>query len=134
MRVMKRRWLAAVVLLCSLPLILPRGWCCIFAGPVKAAMTRSAPPRARCCSCAGGPASADPKKPDPPQPVKHCPCSDRDTTLLAGSAMGDTDLLPPEPVADLTLPREALTVFLKTDSAYHFHAPPLHLLKCLWLC
>src|SRR5436305_6374876 len=100
MRVMRNRRLMALVLVCRLPLVLPRGWCCIFAGPLKAVLTKSAVPSrgccacaigghcscggGRCCSCAGGPVSPDPGQPDKPGPVKHCPCSDRDTTLPSG--------------------------------------------------
>jgi hypothetical protein len=150
MRVMSRRRLAALVLLCSLPLVLPRGWCCIFAGPLKAALTKVAPSRPGCCpctgercrSCAGGTCCscatqtppADPGQPDTPRPVKHCPCADRDTTLSSGPEQGSPDLLPPEPLAELTLPVVALARFLGAVPAFPFHPPPLHVLKCLWLC
>src|SRR5262245_55418951 len=117
MRVMSRRRLADLVLLCGLPLLLPRGWCCIFAAPVKAALTRMAPARPGCCPCAGGrccsscgggrcscKAPSPPADPDTPRPAKHCPCSDRNTTPPGGAEKGVPDLLLPEAVPGLTLP------------------------------
>src|SRR5262245_14200997 len=146
---MSRR-LTILVLVCSLPLILPRGWCCLFAGPVRAALKKLAAPRpgrcpctgASCCSCAGGcccscaveSAPARHGKPDTPRPVKHCPCSDRDTTLPSGPEKCDADLLPPDPVIGPSLPVEPPPIFARATLPFPSPPPPLHVLKCLWLC
>lgn len=75
-----------------------------------------------------------PVKPDLPRPVKHCPCADRDTTLSSGPEQTSPDLLPPEPVAEPTPPGVALAAYVGATTAFPYHPPPLHVLKCLWLC
>src|SRR5688572_16490658 len=105
---MRSRRLIALVLVCSLPLILPRGWCCIFSCFVKSALTKSAPLCPSCCSCASETSPDEPGEPEPPRPVKRCPCNGRDTTLPSGPERCDPDLAPPGPVIVLTLAGEAI--------------------------
>jgi hypothetical protein len=159
---MNRRRVAALVLLCALPLLLPRGWCCIVAGPVNVALARLAPsypeccPRlggqccecsachcqgcsgGGCCSCAPRTPRADtgqPDRPGPPRPFKRCPCAGRDTTLPSGPKQVSPDLPPPQAVAELALPGDALATFVGAAPALpSLRPPPLHVLKCLWLC
>jgi hypothetical protein len=131
---MRSRRLTSLILVCSLPLVLPRGWCCIFAGPVKVARTTAAPPRLGCCCCSGWPLASEPRQPDPPRPVKHCPCSDRDTTLPYGPEKGDPDLLPSGSVIGPALSVGAVAALVETVPALPFLPPPLHVLNCLWLC
>jgi hypothetical protein len=134
---MKSRRLTSLVLVCSLPLLLPRGWCCIFAGPVKAALTKSPAPRLGCCGCTcctGEPPASEPRQPHLPRPVKHCPCADRDTTLPSGPEKGDPNLLPSGSVIGPPLPEEALAILVGPVPALPFLPPPLHVLNCLWLC
>ena len=132
---MRSRRLASLVLVCSLPLLLPRGWCCIFAGPVQVALAEPPPVRPGCCCCCTGePPSTEPLLPDPPRPVKHCPCYDRDTTLPSGPEKEAPDLLPSGAVigpAPLEGPPAAL---VETVPSLPFLPPPLHVLNCLWLC
>src|SRR5262245_32956690 len=65
------RYLTSLVLASSLVLVLPRGWCCIFA-----ALGAKAPSAKSCCRPAGKPTPA-------PQPrpwlVPYCPCAERNT-------------------------------------------------------
>ena len=131
---MRSRRLTSLVLVCSLPLLLPRGWCCIFAGPVKAALTESPPPRLGCCCCTGQPPPAEPRQPGPPRPVKHCPCYDRDTTLPSGPEKVAPNLLPSGAVIGPALPEEAPAALVGPVPALLLLPPPLHVLNCLWLC
>src|SRR5262245_34927806 len=122
---MRSRRLVALVLLCSLPLPLPRSWGCICPPVPQAALAKGAPARraccpctggeccgcegGRCCSCAGRKLSSDPAKPERPDvPVKRCPCADRDTTLPSGPEQ-DSPALPPELVpVPVLLPGDAV--------------------------
>src|SRR5262249_37673917 len=112
------RLLTSLVLASSLILVLPRGWCCIFA-----ALTAKAVPAPLCCC------SSD-HQADPPlsRPAKRCPCADRDTVLPQHDDAPAPDLPPvaavppsPPPLARPAPPGPG-------------PPPPLLLLKCRWLC
>jgi hypothetical protein len=61
------RFLTVLVLASTLILVIPRGWCCIFAS-----LGARAAPGKRCCCSTGE--NADRPDPNPkPRPVKYCP-------------------------------------------------------------
>src|SRR5262249_26964631 len=119
-------------------LALPPGWCCIFAfhKPAKAAQCARCGTSDCCCPCSAPQQQSDPDRcPSRPTPIKHCPCTDRNTTLPA-SAVEKMDV-------DLAL----VTVLHVSDELQHTggfaHDPDfsvwhpliyLHVLLCRWLC
>ena len=94
---MRSRWPQYLLLACSLPLVLPAGWCCLL--PLRAA-TPDAPPKARpcCCHCTA-PEKTAPACPRPlPIGSGKCPCADRHTTAPDNPQSLACDLSLPAPV------------------------------------
>jgi len=133
---MRMRFVRSLVLVFSLTLALPPGWCCLFASlpscPVRSGSC--------CCTCPVPEQKAKPepkpvKSPTAPLP-KHCPCTDRQTILNAGPNAEQADLavrfLTILPVFDLW-PHLA-QVILRVDSDAHPPRLRLHVLHCQWLC
>jgi hypothetical protein len=118
------RFLTSLVLASSLILVLPRGWCCIFAAlGAKAPATRS------CCRPAGKPAPA-------PQPrpwlVQYCPCTERNT-VPADATTFTPDPGPGAWLLDLAPTPTATCEFAEPRNTFSGPPPPL-LLNCVWLC
>lgn len=119
-----------LVVLCSLLLVAPQGWCC-FAPPAAPAADEAAQeaPAHTCCSQKMAPAKAPCKEENPRQPFKCC-CAD-EAQVPAGPEKLAFDLAP-APAALIGAEPEAPT-------CPEFAAPaplcrPLQLLKCVWLC
>jgi len=123
---------------CALTLALPPGWCCLFALPSAGKATTCCRGSAEgcCCACAAQrSATSQPGRPPPPAPVRHCPCTDRNTTL-PGKAVekAAVDCAPAAAPVDCDIP------LVPTGAAEDFGPPalapplPLHVLHCLWLC
>ena len=122
-----------LVLSCSLILVLPQGWCCIFAFHSK----QGAPETRPCCDscCCNGPAkpSAPAPKPSPEAPTK-CPCSDRNST-----APNTLKVL----ISDLSFVASFFALDLSNcwcvaRDSVAFLSPVVtscpQLLNCVWLC
>ncbi len=124
------RLVRGLVLVCSLPLALPAGWCCMVSGP--AAHAGTVPAAAGCPRCQP---SAPAERPSVPAKKNACPCYDRQTTLPAASPVDMPDaglvaLLPPVVVAPTDLARSVQT-------SARTHDPPArarHVLYSVWLC
>jgi hypothetical protein len=150
---MRRRSLRVLVLACCLPLVLPPGWCCRLLLALEPLVSATAPagdeapvtPTPPCCCHTHGQQPADdngqpqnsedqPREPLSP-PFKHCPCSDRQTTLTASAAVPDGSGLvslaalpigdpPPPEVAGI----EPVAPVARPPT------PPLHVRNCVWRC
>jgi hypothetical protein len=130
-----------LVLIYSLVLALPAGWCCMLPLPsAPAALRASAPikPCGCCCGCtmdepASPPSSPSRKTPVPSDPAKCC-CADRHTIISSGPEQLGPDLML---VGSIPLD-EVLSAFvgLLNDSPLSgpFPCRPLHILDCVWLC
>lgn len=128
----------SLVLVCSLTLALPPGWCCMFAP--QTITTTAVRPDSCCCTCPastakGQPKSEPAKSPSAPLP-KHCPCTDRQTILSASATAEQADvavaILAILPVFDIW-PLEA-GIVRRVDSDAHPPPVRLHVLHCQWLC
>lgn len=117
---MMNRGCRILVLVCSLPLALPQGWCCMLARPT--------PTASKCC-CPCGPASAD------PTPLRHCPCAERNATLPGQAVEKLTMDVEAAPVAPVVL--AVANSPAAVDQAPVPHPGPrrsLHVLHCRWHC
>ena len=121
------RFLTSLVLASSLILVLPRGWCCIFA-----ALGAKAAPAKRCCCQPEAP--ADPSTPSQPRPVKSCPCGERSTIAPPQPGLPSADLLPYVGTTDLAPRLHVVCSFACPLSSWLIHPPPLRVLNCVWLC
>lgn len=131
-------YVRSLVLVCSLTLALPPGWCCMLAAQVTPTTTTR--PGSCCCTCPapgekGQPKSDPAKSPTAPLP-KHCPCTDRQTVLTAGVSAEQVDggviLFAILPVFDIRPVLAGIVGRVDSDA----HPPPLrlHVLHCQWLC
>jgi hypothetical protein len=121
------RLLASLVLASSLVLVLPRGWCCIFA----ALGAKPNTPKRCCCSLE---VPDETPAPSGPRPVKRCPCADRDTVLPHHDDAPAPDVLPsPARVGPAAAPLPAPPAAVPSRFE-RGPPPPLLLLKCSWLC
>jgi len=135
---MRSRTLRFLAVACGLTLALPPGWCCLFALPSagKAETCCRGNAGACCCPCAAPrPDTSKPGRPQRPAPLRHCPCTDRNTTLLnkvAEKVAVDGGRAAVPAICDL--PREAVGAV--EDVGPPTSAPPqsVRVLHCLWLC
>lgn len=137
---MRNTFLRTLVFACSLTLALPQGWCCLLAMQNAAKGSGSVTPSSSdCCPCSAP--QPENSKPDgtpsekSPVPIKNCPCTERNTTLITGGIekiefdLGFVAILP---VADFVNQE----VGARENVARSVYLPPqsLHVLHCLWLC
>lgn len=122
-----RRLLSWLVLACSLLFVLPRGWCCIFA-----ALASQATPAKRSCCAPDAPADT-PASPQP-KPAKCCPCDGRDTLRSQPESTPAPEALPCAWSVESPLPALMAHALVEPISDTFGPPPPLHLLKCSWLC
>jgi len=127
-----------LVLVCSVLLALPPGWCCYFPGCKPSAENASTcPDQVRtCCKHRAHPTPSN-QEPEPKQPF-NCPCDERLSTPVEHSQAWALDLSLPTFVAPVaTIPEQLITNryagFLGETSSLAAE-PPHHLLNCLWLC
>jgi len=122
------RFLTVLVLASSLILVLPRGWCCIFA----ALAAKQAAPAPRSCCSGGGEDPAPPEDPRP-QPAKRCMCAGRDTVLPHQPELPTAEPLAFAAAPALPAPAPFAPLFLP-PLKFSFAQPPLQALNCVWLC
>lgn len=134
------RCVRSLMLVCSLTLALPPGWCCLLASQTTG--TTAPRPGTCCCTCPASGAKEQPpprsepvKSPTAPLP-KHCPCTDRQTVLTAGvsAEQADGGVIPFAILPVLDIRPDLAGVVGRVDS--DAHPPPLrlHVLHCQWLC
>jgi hypothetical protein len=128
---MHARSVRFLVLLSSLVLVPPPGWCCLVARPApESRQTKT------CCGCPHCQRSEaqTSRSEQPPAESSKCPCFDRHTTLsdasrpLATDATVVTTLVVPAalpPGAGLVCPDRAVAPLASSS---------LHLIHCVWLC
>lgn len=141
---MSSRVLRVLVLACSLTLALPQGWCCLFAvQPARQAKQAGPCPRhgtPRCCCPCSAPlpskSNPDPSPSEPtPAPIRHCPCTDRNTTPPKSAVekidadLGLVSFLPADGPQDQ---QAGVVEFADQPGCPPPHA--LHVLHCQWLC
>jgi hypothetical protein len=137
MRSLPLRW---SVLLCSLSLVLPGGWCCMLKPFfVQRGVKRPVVLVVSCCCCCERPAENQPADdqdaPKPaPLPAGKCPCSGRYCTSPNGPTTIDADfsfaapMIPPADQAALPGTPRIVSLDLPPPD------PLLHLQLCVWLC
>jgi hypothetical protein len=131
----------SLVLAYSLTLALPQGWCCLFAvQPQKHPAARHEQGMARCCCPSTAPQPGDPNRDPSPSdapsaPVRHCPCTDRNTTLPKSAVEKiDTDL-GLVAVLPVVAPHVEPSGVVELAACPSGPPPrPLHVLHCQWLC
>ena len=120
-----------LMLSCSLLLVLPPGWCCIFAvQTVREDSTKTDP----CCpSCCGKSNTSTPTPSPAPDKPTRCPCADRQSTAPDTAKAFAVDL---SVVAVLLVVDRTPTEFPASAPAatppFLFSSPQL--LHCVWLC
>jgi hypothetical protein len=112
---------------CGLLLALPPAWCCY--NPLPRGPAPAEPAHASCCHKKEAPKPA----PCQPPPV-HCPCYDRNTAPPAGPTKITADLSHPVPLALAAADDHRAGPPFDAGPVRLTLSPPLHLLKCLWLC
>ena len=121
---------------CCLVLLLPPGWCSIVCAPVVESKGEG-PKKTHggCCDlCPCQDREKPPAEPNKPAPPSRCCCYELDWLKPKP---------PPRPVVDLSLfafvtpadraPTSA-TVRHELDLSIPVPSPPVHVLKCVWLC
>jgi len=123
----------SLVLVCSLFLALPQGWCCMAASAGSA--TSASPTKQAVCSHCAVAAKKDSSEKQPVVPAKSCPCAER-VTLLAAPAVHAADvsifLVAILPVTQL--PRAPEPVYEQVASTTYPPPCRLHVFECVWLC
>jgi hypothetical protein len=124
------RWTRGLLLICSLILVFPPGWCCVIAC-AKAQPSAAPPIKAACCCAEKTKPSESPSLPTPP--LKNCCCI---TALTKPPAGGETPQ--PDAIASLAPSRLESGPSRIADTLYDTPSLPssrtLHLLVCVWLC
>src|SRR5262245_43108747 len=120
-----------LILLCSLVLVLPPGWCCMASHPD----TQRAEAK-RCCGCSHCQRTDVPTPVPKPPPVEpfNCPCFDRNSTPPSSPKPLAADAIAVGPrwefefeVACVGSPRlDQISPILANS--------PRHLVYCTWLC
>lgn len=135
---MRSRVLRHVVLVCSLLLALPQGWCCLHAFQLpKTTITAPVKP-AGCCICCKHETQPQPTQTEKPSdlPPSCCCCTDQPMVAPSSAAVQKVSLdlafLEILPVPPL-MPH---LVQLIGEAASVVHPPThqLHIFKCVWLC
>jgi hypothetical protein len=131
------RLVRCLVLLHSLTLALPAGWCCMALSP--AAKETPAPPvkPSGCCGCRdeapSQPVVPAEKAPLPREPGK-CLCTDRQTI----TSSGPEDFNPDMALVGTVPPDDREPAHPGPADASRLSCPglsrPLHILDCVWLC
>lgn len=140
---MRNRVVHILTFVCSMPLALPQGWCCLQAWTCANACGAPAAPgssKSSCSCCCNGCAlqttdtwSPADRSPDPKKPV--CRCPERDVALPPKPSIEkpDAELVVFVPLAE--------TAILKTDVRSAFKrfdtpspTPSIHVLICVWRC
>ena len=143
------RGMRLLVLACCLPLVMPTGWCCFLLLKFQPkATTFSTTSRttlpvnsAGLCCCCHNPqpqSQNDEKKPQEPRtpPLKHCPCSDRQTTPPSFLSVEYDDsgfvVLAFPPFSDF--PAATHGGIEKAVPVVRPPACPIHVRNCVWRC
>lgn len=118
-----------LVIVCSLLLAAPFGWCCFV--PAFAQAEETAPVRCPHCPQHDEPRPAAPdESPSPAEPM-NCPCLEKQATARDGSEKFQPNLVTLAVPVALDVPAVAREV--PTSSAFS-SSQSLHLLHCVWLC
>jgi hypothetical protein len=139
---MQSRLIRATVFACSLLLVLPTGWCCLFADCLResqAGANAAIPVPTACCHpCCPQQTQSHPnqgKRPEGPHP-ERCPCTDRQAVATVKQSVE-------KPVSTFALAAVSAPVKIKQlsfkaigDCVTIVDSPtvPIHVSKCLWLC
>ena len=122
-----------LVLICSLQLALPQGWCCQLIASAAKSVAETATSEATCHSCCHRNAVPEPTE-KPTEPSKgDCSCTARDTLLPDTVKQINADFFVYLPVPGNVTPITAIAA----DTAEFDHSLPtcpLHVIHCLWLC
>ena len=127
------RWFVTRLLMlsCSLLLVLPPGWCCIFAvRTVRNDATTTAPSCPSCCGKSN--TSTSTPNPAPDKPIR-CPCADRQSTAPDNAKAFTLDL---SVVAVLPVHNDTFTELpaIAPAATHAFLSSSPQLLHCVWLC
>lgn len=130
------RLMRVVAVVCGVFIALPSGWCCMVGAATVAASVRCPAPPKACCKC-GCPTDPAPGKSDhkPAQnDPSRCCCADKATVKQDDGAY----------VHDVTFVGSPFFSLPVSDNggggspcgrfAVPVPSPPLHVLKCVWLC
>lgn len=129
-----------LVLVCSLLLAMPQGWCCILASYMpKATGTAATGSKGftGCCPCQPhqpGPSDTPAPAEKPSAPTNTiCPCADRHATLPDAPSVEQVDagfvlFLPPLSLVAPGIGHRAAVAGRDVPRR------PLHVLHCVWLC
>jgi hypothetical protein len=124
----------SLVLVCSLPLTLPSGWCCMISLRLFTPTRSAGAPMVRTC-CGHCKHAQTPKTPSPkPLPPGKCPCTDRNLTVqdsLRDVGVELTSLLPAA-IIDLSFFHAPLEKV--SPNTFPFLSISLQPLHCTWLC
>jgi hypothetical protein len=118
-----------LVLVCSLPLLLPGGWCCLLgAAPLRPA--RQTAPQAAACPCCRPTGEPAPATPLPQQ----CPCAGRTTTPPPAAQPVSPDFSLATVLPASVLPCRLARGIRPAPTRPPATGPALHLRLCVWLC
>lgn len=121
---------------CGLLLLLPPGWCCLFAPFTKPAGHILANSKPACCGHCGS------KREKPSAPLRDhvpardgkCPCGERAATAFGCPANAGPDLMFPTPGAATRVDTAYLAGSTCEPPAACSAPSHFHLLNCVWLC
>jgi hypothetical protein len=133
---MGRFVLRSLLTVCCLVLALPPGWCSIVSAPV--ARDKEVPPKKAHSGCCDLCHCKDREKPSPepkqPAPPSRCCCYELDWLKPNPPVTAQADLSLVAFVTPLDNIPTVAPVGYDLDLSIPVPSPPLHVLKCVWLC
>jgi len=140
--IMRLRVVRCLVLACSLNLVLPAGWCCIFE-PVASQQKENAdaPQCPTCCGhCKSACRAESPNHTETPAPAPkptapvECPCTWRYTTAPKTVTPINCDLCLSITEIVFDIKPSVVGPIGPSDAAFSLSSPSLQTLHCNWLC
>lgn len=135
---MKNRIVRFLVFACSLILVLPEGWCCMFASQTPDTGKTAPAKSGGCCDCCTGdaPTTSAPTEKPAPAPERNCPCSERHATLSSSTLVKQVDaaFVPVAMLTSFDSVPVVVSVIGEVVSVFHPPTRQIHVSKCVWLC
>lgn len=128
--------LRSLVLVTSLVLALPPGWC-NFVPSQKSGKSEETPKKAHggCCDlCHCQDREKPPPQHDKPIPLTRCCCYELDWLKPSPPEEIDSDPVLSVPLIIVDAHPSCFCVGVAADLTLPIPSPPLHVLKCVWLC
>ena len=136
MKIMRCFALRTLTVLACLVLLMPLGWCSVVCSPRgDTKQDTPQPTHGGCCDlCHCGERQHPPPAPESPRPPTRCCCYEQDWLKPDLPVKAEVGWFPLGLLAVEKQDSTAKSSFAAPDVFTRGPSPPIHVLKCLWLC